>query len=192
MSYVIQNFLYLPRNIAFTPKFKFLLIINNLEFFFFFIKFNSFLKFTQKFFTFNRIYLFLFIKYFFSKQYIKLINYSNLNLSGFYVNNFIKSLVHNIFFNIDRFFYKKKSNLNKFVNSDVLVNNLYFYSIKVLNVKINKKLYKNIFFFFLILNTRLWLQYSASLKFYLNFIFINYNLQVYKFYNGYFLKIYNF
>jgi hypothetical protein len=44
----------------------------------------------------------------------------------------------------------------------------------------------------MLINPFIWLQFNTSLKFYLNFLFINYTLKIFRFYNGHFLKIYNY
>jgi len=192
MSYVIQNFYDCNKRIVLTPRFKFFFILNNLEKFFFFIKINTFLNLTNKLNFFSLNHFSLFFKHFFSKQYIKLIFQINLNLIGNYTNNLTKSCIFFIFFNIFKFFKNNNTILKTVKFSNLYIYNLYFFSIKVVNVKINKNFYKNIFFYFMLINSFLWYQHTSNLRFYLNFIFINYNLKISRFYNGHFLRIYNY
>jgi hypothetical protein len=44
----------------------------------------------------------------------------------------------------------------------------------------------------MLINPFLWYQHTANLKFYLNFIFINYNLKISRFYNNHFLRVYRY
>ena len=136
MSYVIQNFYDSNKKISLTPRFKFLLILNNLEKFFVFIKINTFLNFTHKLNYFFLNYFFLFFKYFYSKQYIKNLFQINLSLIGNYTNNLTKSYIYNIFFNIYSFFKINNLIFNQNVISKTYLFNLYFYTIKTFNVKI--------------------------------------------------------
>ena len=192
MSYVIQNFYDSNKKISLTPRFKFLLILNNLEKFFVFIKINTFLNFTHKLNYFFLNYFFLFFKYFYSKQYIKNLFQINLSLIGNYTNNLTKSYIYNIFFNIYSFFKINNLIFNQNVISKTYLFNLYFYTIKTFNVKINNNFYKNIFFYFMLINPFIWYQHTSNLKIYLNFILINYNIRISRFYNGHFLRIYNY
>ena len=177
MSYVIQNFYDSNKKISLTPRFKFLLILNNLEKFFVFIKINTFLNFTHKLNYFFLNYFFLFL---------------NLSLIGNYTNNLTKSYIYNIFFNIYSFFKINNLIFNQNVISKTYLFNLYFYTIKTFNVKINNNFYKNIFFYFMLINPFIWYQHTSNLKIYLNFILINYNIRISRFYNGHFLRIYNY
>ena len=194
MSYVIQNFYDFNKKVNLTPRFKFFFLLNNLEKFFIFIKINTFLKYSNKL-NFNYLNTFnLFFKYFFSKQYFKLLFQLNLTLVGNYTNNITKSSIYIIFY-----FFEKFLNLNKIlfkfknlVLIDQINYNLYFLPIKVLNIRINNNFYKNIFFFFMLINSFLWYQHSSTIKFYLNFIFVNYNLKSSRFFTGYFLRVYNY
>ena len=192
MSYVIQNFHDFNKKLTLTPRFKFFFILNNLEKFFIFIKLNTF---------FNKInisniflinHFFLFFKYFFAKQYIKLIFNSNLDFSGNYTLNLTKSFLFHIFFNFFNFFKNKNNNIKQYQFFNNYLFNLYFTSVKALNIRINNSFYKNFFFYLMLINSFIWYQHTSYLKFYLNFIFINYNLKTFRFYNGHFLKVYNF
>ena len=193
MSYVIQNFYETNKKLTITPKLKFLFILKNLEKFFIFFKINTFLNLTTKL-NFLNINLYSpFFKYFFSKYYIKLIFQLNFNLLGNYINNLTKSYIYNIFYNLLKYFsgsYYFSPQNHYFCNKFLF--NLYFYTIKTINVRINNNFYKNIFFYLLLINPFLWYQHTSNLRLYLNFIFVNYNLKVSRFYNGYFLRIYNF
>jgi hypothetical protein len=155
LSYVIQNFYTLSKHIVVTPKFKYLILLKNINLLFIFfktnlilflIKQNNFLHFT---------YFSLFFKYFFSKSFIKIINKINLKLNGTYSNNTVKSTIF--------YFFKNLSFNLTSDNNDYLIKNLniyntllfnhYFLSIKLINLKINKKLYKNFFFYLILFNS---------------------------------------
>lgn len=192
MSYVIQNFYDSNKKITLTPRFKFFFILNNLEKFFIFIKINTFLNFSNKLNSSNFNNLNIFFKYFFSKQFLKFLYQLNLNLVGNYTNNLIKSFIYIIFYNLNNFLELNNNVIFFKLNNSLLFYNIYYLPIKTLNIRINNNFYKNIFFYFMLINPFLWYQYSSFLKFYLNYIFINYNLKLSRFYNGHFLKIYNY
>lgn len=181
---------------AITPRFKFLFILNNLEKFFTFFKLNIslFLINRTSLFTFN--YFYLFLRYFYSKQFLKLMTILNLNLIGAYNNNLVKSSIYFFFSNILILF--KNVNQGWVVfdsltpHEDTFLFNFYFFAIKTVNFKINKTFFKNIFFFFMSVLPFLWYQHTNFFKFYINFFFTTYNLQLHKFYNGYFLRIHNY
>lgn len=192
MSYVIQNFYDFNKKINLTPRFKFFFFLNNLEKFFFFLKINTFLNLANKL-NLNQLNNFnIFFKYFFSKQFIKFFFQLNLNLIGQYNNNITKSSIYTIFYNFNKFFNLNKMHLKKNFQSETLIFNNYFLPIKTLNIRLNNTFYKNIFFYFMLINSFIWYQHSSSLKFYLNFIFINYTLKSFRFYNGHFLRVYNY
>lgn len=193
MSYVIQNFYDSNKRINLTPRFKFFFFMNNLEKFFFFIKINTFLNFSNKL-NFNQLNNFnTFFRYFFSKQFIKFLFQLNLNLVNNYTSNMTKSSIFSIFYNFDKFFNTENRLLfHKNFDYKDLIFNLYFLPVKTLNIRINNNFYKNIFFYFMFINSFIWYQHVNSLKFYLNYIFINYTLKSSRFYNGHFLRVYNY
>ena len=193
MSYVIQNFYDSNKKVNLTPRFKFFFYMNNLEKFFFFIKINTFLNFSNKL-NFNQLNSFnIFFKYFFSKQLVKLLCQLNLNLVNNYTNNIAKSSIFLVFYNFNKFLNTRdKFLLHKSFDCKNLIFNLYFLPIKTLNIRINNNFYKNIFFYFMFINSSIWYQHVNSLKFYLNYIFINYTLKSSRFYNGHFLRVYNY
>lgn len=191
MSYVIQSFYQANRKFTFTPRLKFFIILNNLNKFFFYLKLNTFINLTLRV-TFLQISVpFLFTKYFFNKLYLKLIFKTNLTLVGNYTTNLTKSYAYYIYKNLYNFFTYSYSFYIKKTPSPFYFFNIYFFSIRVMNTRINNNLYKNVFFFFLISLPFLWYQHTSLLKFYLNFIFVTYSLKALKLYNGPFLKIYN-
>jgi hypothetical protein len=192
LSYVIQNFYNRSRHVILTPRFRFLYILCNLEKFFVFFKFNTILYLMFKLSVYQIDYFFFFIKAFFSRLYIKLLYKTNLELIGNYTNNLTKSSIYWTFANINRFFKFRQSFLSPLLPLDEYLYNYYFFSIKTVNVRINNQLYKNIFFFFMIFFPSLWLQHASYLRYYLNFILITYHFQISRFYNGHFLRIYNF
>lgn len=176
---------------SFTPKLKFLFILINLEKFFIFFKFNIFLYFLNKTNAYVYDYLFIFLKVFFFKSYIRILNNMNLDLVGNYTNNLIKSSIYCIFIRITRFFNNKKIDvIFNFINNYYFFN-LYFYSVKNVNIRINNQLFKNIFFFWMLILPYIWYQCVSISNFYLNFLLITYHFQISRFYNGYFLKIYS-
>ncbi len=194
MSYVIQNFYDYHKKIKLNPRFKIFFFLNNLEKFFIFIKINTLFNINYRF---NNLYLFyfnLFFKYFFSKYYVKLIYNFNLKLINNYTNNLTKSSIYFFFFNFNNFFSLKKVKLLKFKVLSLNFQNTYLTPIKTLNISLtnSNNLYRNVFFYLLLINPFIWYQNSSSFFFYLNYIFINYTLKIFRFYNGYFLRIYNY
>jgi hypothetical protein len=152
MSYVIQNFNNFNKKISLTPRVKFLLLLINLEKFFIFFKFNTFLHSFLKTNNFQINYLNLFFKYFFSKQFIKFTHNFNLNFVGNYTNNLIKSYIYYFYFNLNNFF-KFETKFNFIPGSlNFFLYNIYYFPIETLNVKINSFFYKNIFFYFMLIN----------------------------------------
>jgi hypothetical protein len=197
MSYVLQNFFNINQKITLIPRIKFLIILNNLKFIFFLFKNQLFIYFNKKFNTFNLNYFGSFIKYFYSHQINFLINKINLNFVGPYENNLFKSIIfhnlHNLLTPLDE---NEKHKLNSNNETASLKKNIlfnsYFLSHKLINNIINKKFYKNFFFFLMLHFSNIWIQQNNFFKFYLNFFFVNYELTITPFYNGYFLHIYNF
>lgn len=192
MSYVIQNFYNRNKHIAFTPRFKFLFFLYNIEKLFTFFKFNTFLYFINKSNTYNFDYFFLFLKVFFSKQYVKILYKMNLDLVGNYNNNLTKSAIYHTFNGVSTLLDNKFFHATLNFSFEEYLFNYYFCSLKTVNTRINNQCYKNIFFFFMLVFSFIWYQHSSFIKFYLNFIPITYHFQISRFYNGYFLKIYNF
>lgn len=190
MSYVIQNF-YDNKKIALTPRFRFFYILNNLEKFFIFFKLNTFFKFINIANNFKINYFSLFFRYFFTKQYIKIIYNVNLLFVGNYTNNLTKSFIFFIFFNLINFFKNGKIILNTQLFKKNFLFNLYLIPIKIINIKLNRLFYKNIFFYFMLVNSFLWYQHTFYFFFFYNFIFINYSLKTFRFFNNHFLRIYN-
>ena len=132
-----------------TPKFKTLLILLNLEKLIIFFKANLFLFFMRKSNVFNFNYFFFFMRFFFNKQFNKILRQVNLQLVGNYTNNLIKSAIYFFFFNLKLVLINEIFNLTTLKYNFFFLFNLYFFSVKIVNTKINKKLYKNIFFYFL-------------------------------------------
>lgn len=192
MSYVIQNFSQSNKKIILNPRFKFIFILLNLNKFFIFIKLNTFLNLTSKINYFHLSHLTLFFKYFFSKQYLKFIYKNNLNYLGNYTNNISKSCIFYFFYNFYNFLINKKIIKNHFYLNEVNIYNSYLMPLHVLNIQLNNTFYKNLFYFFMFVNQFIWYQHDSKINFYLNFLFINYNLKISRFYNGHFMKIYNY
>jgi hypothetical protein len=152
MSYVIQNFSDFNKKVNLTPRFKFIFIFNNLEKFFIFLKLNTFLNMSNNLNYNNLNYYNIFFKYLFSKQFIKFLFQLNLNLIGNYTNNITKSSIYGIFFNLNNFFNLNKIYIRNKLHIKNYLFNLYFLPIKTLNIRINNNFYKNIFFYFMIIN----------------------------------------
>lgn len=191
MSYIIQNFYEINKKINLTPRFKLFLFLNNLNKFFIFIKINTFLNLTNKpnVIIFN--YFFLFFKSFFSKQYFKILIQNDSPSITNYINNFSNSCTFSIFFFINNYFKHTVYFIKKFQNYFTYLSTLYILPIKVLNLKLNKLFYKNLFFFYLLTTSFLWYQHSSYFKFYLNFLFADSHFKLSRFYNGHFLKTHN-
>lgn len=192
MSYVIQNFSYNTKLIVTTPRFRFLILLKLIPKILFFFKLNYHLiSFSNP--QFNpQPYFFLFSKYFFLKYPSRSLLSMNLELSGYYLNNLSKSSLFWFFCSLTSYFYTLKAPTS-LVNVEGLYNfNLRFLAIKTANNRINKKLYENAFFYLMLQITHLWFVPHNLFYFYLNFFITPYNLQMLKFFNGYFFKIYNF
>lgn len=192
MSYVVQNFSNYNQLIIKTPRLTFFFILNNLEKLFIFIKTNLFFCYTNKTNYYNLTYFFLFFKYFYAKQFFKILNKTNLTLTNYYTNNLTKSSVFWIFKNIVKFINKNYIDTAQFLLKDNFFFNYYLIPVHTSDIIIGKNSFKN-FFFFLICNfTFIWYQYDKNFKFYLNFLLPITSLKILKFYGGYFFKIYNF
>lgn len=191
MSYVIQNFYECTRKVSSTPRLKSLLLLNNVEKFLVFIKFNTFLYSINRLNLFNFNHFFLFLKYFFSKQYIKLIYKSDLSLVGNYTNSLTKSALYWIWATLENFIKNKKFIFSSNYYKTEFLYNHYFLSLKTFNIKITKCFYKNIFYYFLMISPFMWYQRSSSVRFYLNFIHVPFILKIFRFSGTYFLKIYS-
>lgn len=184
MSYVIQNFAKNNHHVVITPRFKTFVTIKWLNFFIFFFKSSYVYKKNIKF---KNLYLFFF------KRGLHVFFYSSLkNLSGNYTNKLTSTASYWSFKIVNDFW-----NFNNIINLPVKFHstyfyNLYFLSIKTINAKLTKTYFKYIYFFFLFFLSDIWLQFAINLKFYLNFFFVRSNYKIYKFYSGYFLRIYNF
>lgn len=144
MSYVIQNFNDCNKKITLTPRLKFFLFYKNLKKISFFFKINTFNNFNN----FNN-----FFKYFFSKQLTKTIFQLNLTLVNNYENNLIKSYIFYIFYSFIHFFKNTNTIINSNKITNILLYNVDVNSIKVIDIKINKNFYKNIFFVFMLFNS---------------------------------------
>lgn len=196
MSYVIQNFNLLNKSIQFTPRLRFLLIFNNIELIFFFFRSYLFLFFTDRMNFFSTNILFQFIRYFFSNQLMRFINKLNIEFIGFYDNSQLKSSIFGSYYNLNRLLRTASWDFLLKPTADyanlIYHYNLYFFSIKVINTQVNKKIFKKLFFYLMCFSVIYWHQHTFFFNYYLNFILVNSALVVTPFYNGYFLHIYNF
>ena len=195
MSYVIQNFYESNKKITLTPRFKYFFFLIHINKLIFFIKFNNLLALMNYLnFSINPIFV-LFVKYFFSKMHVKILNNLNLSTVSFYSNNLIKSYIYSIFSKINNSLKFKFNKTNKNylpVKQETIPFYFYCFSIKTIKFQINNNFFKNIFFFCMLQTAFLWNTYSSNIKFYLNFILSNNNLKLNRFYSSYFLKIYNY
>ncbi len=192
MSYVIQNFSQFNKLVTITPRLKFLVILKNLNKLFMFFKVSIFLLNTDRFYATPLSYLLLFYKHFYSNQLVRIFNTVNLSLVGNYTNNLKKSIVFFNFKNLHSFLADQKINKLQIKLADNFLENTYFLSTKVANFVVNKKFYRNVFFYLLITLPNVWHTYTPLLKFYLNFVHVYYSTYIFKFYNGHFFKVYNF
>jgi hypothetical protein len=184
MSYVIQNFAKKSHHVVVTPRFKIFLILKWMNFFLFFFRFDHVYKKKLKF---VKLFFFFFRKGLFTTFYNSL-----KNLSANYSNKITNTAVYWSFNLLNNFWDSKVVNELPIEIYNSSLFNSYFLSIKTINVKITKTYFKYVYFFFLFYLSDLWLQFDMSFKFYLNFFFIRNNFKIYKFHNGYFLRLYNF
>lgn len=183
MSYVIQNFYKPNYKFAITPRLRIFISLKSINFFLFFFKFKNFLILP--------LYTPLF-GFFFNKGLTDYFYKLLLDFSGNYSNVVSATGVYWNFKILDNFLKTNQAifpikNLN-----ESYFFNLYYLSIKIINMKLNKTYFKNIFFFFILFLSEIWYQFHTHIFFYLNFFFIKNNFKMYKFYNGYFLRVYNF
>jgi len=192
LSYVIQNFYEPSKKISLTPRFKILLIFKNIEKFIIFLKFNTLFYYTHTFHIFKFTLYLSFFKYFFSKLYIKWIYNLNFELVNNYTSNQLKSSIFGIFSSLNFFLSNKAiSPLSNLIKEEYFFNQ-YFGSIKTLNTRLNNTFFKNDFFFQMLVVSCLWHQYSQFSNFHSNFIVVINNLKTFRFYGGYFLKVYSY
>jgi hypothetical protein len=78
----------------------------------------------------------------------------SINLVNNYTSNMAKSSIFSIFYNFNKFF-NTENRLIFHKNFDYkdLIFNLYFLPVKTLNIRINNNFYKNIFFYFMFINS---------------------------------------
>lgn len=183
MSYVIQNFHKLNSSLVVTPRFKIFFSLVSINFFLFFFKFINEFKFK---------YLKSFYTFFFSKGLTYFFYNLNQHLFANYSNKLVLTGVYWNFKNLNDFLNLNNEKKNVIKLNNFFFFNLYFLSIKILNVKLTKSHFKNVFFFIILYFSEYWYQFAPNLKFYLNFIFVKNNFKLYRFYNNFFFKIYNF
>jgi hypothetical protein len=184
MSYVIQNFLKPTNRIIVMPRFKTTVIINSLRIFIFFFKFSNF--------EIKPSYHLFFKNFFFSKGLLKTLNSMLDKFSINYTNTILHTTTYWSFKLIEFFFEHKILPSTIITHSNKFNRNLYFLSIKTTRIKVVKTFVKNLFFYFIFFFNDLWQQHTGLLYFYLNFFFIRNNYKFYKFFGGYFFKLYNF
>lgn len=178
-----------------TPRVKFLLFFNNLNKFFIFLKYNTFLFFINKSYDTKIRYCSLFDKFFFSRQYFKYMYRVNFDLVNIYDNSFSRSLAHKIFNQIIKYNFKTPcySSLDLVIFDEFKYTfNQCLITLKLINIKLQKTFFKNSFFYFMLIFPQIWWQKQKNIQFYLNFILTFYNLKTFRFYSGYFLRTYNF
>ena len=194
MSYVIQNFYDANKKIIPTPRFKSLFFLINLKKFIIFIKLITFFNYSNLFNTFRLNELSTFFKYFFANQFFKILYKNNVLNVANYDNNIIKSYTYTFYYFINEMFTISLIKFNNNVSlykSNLLYNN-YLLPIKIINIKLSKTFFKNVFFFLFINNFFIWIQIDNKFKFYLNFMFTCFTWKIFRFYNTHFLRVYNY
>ena len=191
MSYVIQNFNHTTKRVSVTPKFKYLLFYNNITLILFFFKNTAFLLLNGVFNFLNFNYFFNIYKFFYIKEYSKLCSELSVNLSGSVQNNLINGAVSRVLSRIEQNSWNLLPAVTHLNFENFSPFNQYFLALKITYVKLNKNFYKNLFYFVLLFLPHFWYQHTFNVKFYLNFLVLSFNLQLYSFYGGPFFKIYN-
>lgn len=192
MSYVIQNFFYSARNLTITPKVRFLIVLKLIHYLIFFFRFSYYMFFSSRFFPNQPMVLIPFFQVFFVRHPAKTLETLNFKLVGNYLNNTIQSSVYWSFRILSHYLrYETLLTTPVYVSKFLLFNSV-FLSIKVINIPLNKKMYDSVFFFLMAHLSQLWYCPMQNISFYLNFFFTPYSFQMFKFFNGYFLRIYNF
>lgn len=183
MSYVIQNFNKINYNLTLTPRIKFIVFLKNKYIVFYLIKF--FYK------IFNYKYCdvyYVFYSHFFKNILFKLKQLVSILNLNYYKNRFSVSLVY---WNLNYIYNFKNIIPNSRFISDFSFKTRYLSSIKTLSNYFKNKFYKILFFNLIFNFFLLWPDFNINFNFKLSFFFINYNLQIFKFFNGPFFKIYN-
>lgn len=70
--------------------------------------------------------------------------------------------------------------------------NLYYYPVVIAHLKINKKYFQKICFFFCFINSHFWYAHFAKFNILLNFLILSTNFELNFFFNGFFLNIYHY
>lgn len=184
MSYVIQNFYKLNLMTVVTPRLREAVFFKWITVFFLYVKLNNSLK--------KFSYFTLLSNFFFANGIFNFFYKLNFKISANYANELTKSFTYWKFKILNSLLANKFLFLTKIKLESFFLYNLYFLAIKTVNVKVTKTFFKNFFFFLLFFLSQPWCQNSLVFSFYLNFILTKNNFKIYKFYNGYFLKVYNF
>lgn len=190
-SYVIQNFFFSSKFLSITPRLRVLLLHDNVPISLFLIKTHNF------FFLVNKSspkwgLLFNLYKLFFNVSIYNFFLLSKFIIDADYIHNIDLSArywIYKFFF----LFLKSSSFLNSslYVES-VLAHPLYRYPIKLARPLIGFKIFKNFFFYKLLLNTRLWNVSQLEIYFHRRYLFSTLDLFCFFFYSGPFFKIYTF
>lgn len=175
-----------------TPRFKYLIFLKSLPWVTFFIKFNLFSINLKKFYNLTNNNIINFYKYFFYFKLFKFFHIIDLSLVGGYTSNLKKSIVFYNFKILNNFLISQKTNYFLFCLHNKIIFNSYYLSIKLIDHALNKKYYKNIFYFFLFFLSNIWINVNSLFSFNSNFFFVFYFFSIYRFYNGFFFKVYNF
>lgn len=175
-----------------TPQFKYFLTFLNTDKFFLFYQIQLFLYLLNRQQSICLILRFFEINFLFEKNIFKYFVRNLMIFKTNYVGNFKKSLVAANLINFNNFLSSKVGLISEDFIQDSLLYNTYMLPLKTANFVINKKFYENILFMQMFLDLNLWSNYSQFFKIYLNFLLINFNFQIYIFYNGFFCNIYNY
>ena len=145
MSYVIQNFLDRVRRVNATPRFRRLLVLNNLEKLLIFIKFASLLRFNGFYANFMTGRFYLFVRYMFAKQPVRILCGTDLTSMGCYANNVTVASAYSVFKNFDGALVRPAAFAVSALESDYRCN-LYLLSHRILSIRPRASVFRGAFF----------------------------------------------
>jgi len=189
-SYVIHNFYTNFNLITITPKFKHLITSYSFLHFIAWFQLNWLTKKKLKHVMIGKDWKSEF-DHLFSKNIFKYFYRNLFFLKTTYTSLYYQSLLtHNLTMFNDFLTKSKVASGVVQIESDLLFNH-YFLPIKIITFNVNKKFYEKIFFTFMFMDTNLWTLASIDFKIYLNFFLIDFKLQQFYFFNGFFCNVYN-
>lgn len=134
---------------------------------------------------------YLFVRYMFAKQPVRILCGTDLTSMGCYANNVTVASAHSVFKNFDGALVRPAAFAVSALESDYRYN-LYMLSHRILSIRPRASIFRGAFFSLMLSSPSLWYQHSSRLVFYLNFVIANYDLRILRFYGEYFLKVYNY